>query len=144
MRNKELFPKFKNRRGNAIVGLIIVLLLIGLVYGFQRYRKSHTPDPDTAKDLTPWKEWQLREKSEKPVPPISEKQAKITGAIKFDVIARLPGTESSRGELALFVGPEGQIGGNWSGSYSNDKKDSFGVIAGGKMHPLISGRLNGY
>ncbi len=138
MRNKKLFPESKSRRGNAIIGLIVVLLLVGLVYGLQRYRKSHTPDPDTAQDLTPWKEWQLREKSEKPVPPISDKQAKIPGAIKFDVIARLPGTENSRGELALFVGPEGQIGGNWSGSYSNDKKDSFDVQNGrfdGKVYP---------
>ena len=138
MSNIELFPKSKNRRGNAIVGLIVVLLLVGLVYGFHRYRKSHTPDPDTAKDLTPWKEWQLREKSEKPIPPISDKQAKIPGALKFDVIVRLPGTENSRGELALLISSEGQIGGNWSGSYSNDKKDSFDIQNGrfdGKVYP---------
>lgn len=138
MRNRELFPESKSRRGNAIIGLIVVLLLVGLVYGVQRYMKSHTPDPDTAKDLTPWKEWRLREKSEKPLPPISEKQAKIPGAIKFDVIARLPGTDNPRGELTLFVGSEGQISGNWSGSYFNDKKDSFDVQGGrfdGKVYP---------
>jgi hypothetical protein len=138
MRNKELFLGSKNRRGNAIVGLIIVLLLVAVVYGVQRYMKSHTPDPDTAQDLTPWKEWRLREKSEKPVPTISEKQAKIPGSIKFDMIARLPGTTDSRGELSLFIGSEGQIYGNWSGTYSNDKKDNFDVQNGrfdGKVYP---------
>lgn len=138
MRNKELFSESKSRRGNAIVGLIIVLLLVAVVYGVQRYMKSHTPDPDTAQDLTPWKEWQLREKSEKPVPPISEKQAKVTGAIKFDMNAHLMGTEDPRGELALFVGSEGQISGNWSGTYSNDKKDNIDVQNGrfdGKVYP---------
>jgi hypothetical protein len=138
MRNKEFFSSSKSRRGNAIVGLIIVLLLAAVVYGVQRYMKSHTPDPDTAQDLTPWKEWQLREKSEKPVPPISDKQAKIPGAIKFDVIARLAGTENSRGELALSIGDQGQMYGNWSGTYSNDKKDTIDVQNGrfdGKVYP---------
>jgi hypothetical protein len=114
------------------------LLLVAVVYGVQRYMKSHTPDPDTAKDLTPWTEWRLREKSEKPVPPISDKQAKIPGTIKFDMIARLPGTTDSRGELALAIGSEGQIIGNWSGTYSNDKKDNFDVQNGrfdGKVYP---------
>lgn len=138
MRNEELSPKSKSRRGNAIVGLIIVLLLVAVVYGVQRYMKSHTPDPDTAQDLTPWKEWRLREKAEKPVPPISEKQAKLSAAIKFDMNARLLGTEDPRGDLVLFVSSEGQISGNWSGTYSNDKKDNFDVQGGrfdGKVFP---------
>ena len=101
--------------------------------------KSHTlTDPDTAQDLTPWKEWRLREKSEKPVPPISEKQAKLSAAIKFDMNARLLGTEDPRGDLVLFVSPEGQISGDWSGTYSNDKKDNFDVQGGrfdGKVFP---------
>jgi hypothetical protein len=138
MRNKELFAKSQNRRGNAVIGLIVILLLVGVVYGVQRYRKSHTPDPDTAKDLTPWKEWQLREKSEKLVPPISEKQAKIPSLIKFDMNARLPGTEDSRGELAIFISPEGHVTGDWSGIYSNAKRDNFDVQVGrfeGKVFP---------
>ncbi|MGD0571386.1 MAG: hypothetical protein ABSB11_00020 [Sedimentisphaerales bacterium] len=138
MRNKELFSGYKSRRGNAIVGLIIVLLLVAVVYGVQRYMKSHTPDPDTAQDLTPWKEWRLREKPEKPVPPISEKQAKIPGTIKFDMNARLLGTETPRGDLVLSVGSEGQIYGDWSGTYSNDKRDNFDVQNGhfdGKVYP---------
>ena len=136
MRNK--FSGYKSRRGNAVVGLIIILLLAAVVYGVQRYMKSHTPDPDTAQDLTPWKEWRLREKSEKPVPAISEKQAKIPGSIKFDMIARMPGTTDSRGELTLVIGSEGHIGGNWSGTYSNDKRDNFDVQGGrfdGKVFP---------
>jgi hypothetical protein len=138
MRNREIFSESRSRRGNAIVGIIVVLLLVAVVYGIGRYRKSHTPDPDTAQDLTPWKEWQLREKSKKPVLPISEKQAKIPGGVKFDVIARQLGTENSRGELALFISSEGQMGGSWSGSYSNDKKDSFDIQGGrfdGKVYP---------
>jgi hypothetical protein len=138
MRNKELFAKFQSRRGNAIVGLIIILLLVAVVYGVQRYMKSHTPDPDIVQDLTPWKEWRLREKSEKPVPPITEKQAKIPGALKFDMTPRLQGTEDSRGELALHVSSEGAIYGNWSGTYSNAKKDNIDVQNGrfdGKAYP---------
>jgi hypothetical protein len=138
MRNKELFQEYKNRRGNAVVGLIIVLLLVAVVYGFQRYMKSHTPNPDTAQDLTPWKEWRIREKSEKPVPPISANQAKIPGSIKFDMNAHLPGTENSRGELNLFIGSEGHVTGAWSGIYSNEKRDNFDVQGGrfeGKCFP---------
>jgi hypothetical protein len=138
MRSKELFPEYKSRRGNAVVGLIVVLLLVVVVFGFQRYQKSHTPNPDTANDLKPWKEWRLREKSEKPVGPISEKQAKIPGSIKFDMNAHLPGTEDSRGELALFIGSEGQVTGAWSGIYSNAKRDNFDVQGGrfeGKVFP---------
>ena len=138
MKNNQLFRKSGSRQGNAVAGLIIILLLVAIVFGVQRYMKSHTPDPDTAQDLTPWKEWRLREKSEKPVPPISEKQAKIPGSIKFDMTARLPGTENSRGELALSIGSEGQMYGNWSGTYSNDKKDIFDVQGGrfdGKVFP---------
>jgi len=138
MRNKKLFQESQSRQGNAIVGLIIVLLLVAVVYGFQRYTKSHTPDPDTAQDLMPWKEWRLREKSEKTGPPISEKQAKLTGTIKFDMNAHLPATDDPRGELSLFVGSEGQISGAWSGTYSNDKKDNFDVQGGrfdGKVFP---------
>ena len=52
--------------------------------------------------------------------------------------ARLPGTENSRGELTLSIGSEGQMYGNWSGTYSNDKKDIFDVQGGrfdGKVFP---------
>jgi hypothetical protein len=127
MRNNELFLKSNSRRGDALIFLLIALILGAAIYGLQRYAKSHTPDPDKVQGLVPWQEWQLREKSEKPVPPISEKQAKIPGTIKFDMNAHMPGTDDPRGELILFIGSEGKMGGSWSGTYSNDKKDNFDV-----------------
>lgn len=129
MRNKELFPESRSRRGDALIFLLIALILGTAIYGLQRYMKSHTlkQDPDTAQDLTPWKEWRLREKSEKPVPPISETQAKISKTIRFDTNVYLPGTNDPRGELTLYFSPQGIISGTWSGVYYNDKKDNFDV-----------------
>ena len=143
MRNKEFFSESKNRRGDALIFLLIALILGAAIYGLQRYMKSHTPnqDPDTAQDLTPWKEWRLRQKSEKPAQPISEKQAKIPGTIRFDTNAHLPGTADSRGELTLFVTPKGQISGAWSGTYYNDKKDAFDIQGGGFNGKAYPGKI---
>ena len=63
MRNKELFSESKSRQGDALIFLLIALILGAALYGLQHYMNSHTlkQDPDTTQDLTPWKEWRLRE-----------------------------------------------------------------------------------
>ncbi len=137
MRNKG-FPK--NHPGNAGVILIAILVLVGVVIGVQKYMKSHAPNPDTAMDLPIWKEWRIREKSEKPAVPISDKQVKIPGMVAYDMTARLKGTEDSRGELRISVSQE-SVFGIWSGTYSNDKKDNFDVQGGGFEGKVFPGKI---
>jgi hypothetical protein len=95
------------RRGNALIGLIVILVLVGVVYGVQRWLKSRTPDPDTALDLTPWKEWRVREQSQKPVPELRPEQPKITGMLKYDANVEQPKTGAAAGEVLMWITSEG-------------------------------------
>ncbi len=138
MRNGESVLGAKGRRASALLGLVVVLLLVVVVFGVQRYMKSKTPDPDTAQDLTPWKEWRIREKSEKPLPPLRAEQAKITDAIEYDANVELRGTHDARGGVLMWVTSEGQVRGNWSGNYYNEKKVNYDVQGAsfeGKVYP---------
>ncbi len=138
MRNRNLFADRRARRGDVLIVLLIIFVLAAAVYILRKYIDTHQPDPDIVNGLAPWTELELRAKSKKPTPQISREQAKISGLLKFDMNAYLKGTQESRGELSLKVTPEGQIYGTWSGTYSNDKKDSFDIQSGeysGQCYP---------
>jgi hypothetical protein len=70
MKNSNPVSSAETRRGSALIALIAILVLAGVIYGIQWWIKSKTPDPDTVMDLAPWKEWRIREESEKPIPPL--------------------------------------------------------------------------
>jgi len=85
--------------GSALVGLIVVVVLVILVASVRWYRKGAAKDPDLYDDLTPWKEWRLREASAKPPAEPSARQPAITQTLAFDTNAyrgrsRLPQTRS--------------------------------------------------
>jgi hypothetical protein len=86
--------------GSALVGLIVVVVLVVLVACVRWYRKGAAKNPDFCDDLTPWKEWRLREASAKPPAKPSAQQPAITQTLAFDTNAyrgrsRLPQTRST-------------------------------------------------
>jgi len=125
-------------RGNALLGLIAVLVLVAVVIGVQRYLKSKTPDPDTALDITPWREWNIREQSQKPVPQPSAEQPKITGSLKYDSNVEQPKSRAAAGEVIMFISPDGNVSGRWSGNFYNAKKINYDIQGAGfegKVYP---------
>ncbi len=148
MRENSMWCAAKGRRGSAIIGLVAVVVLVLIVIGVQKWLKANQPDPDVA-DLPPWKEWRLRENSQKPIPPLRQEQVRITKALEYDTNVELPGTGASaepgagqpRGEVRLMVSPEGQAWGQWSGSYYNSKKASCDIQAGGFEGKIYPGRI---
>jgi hypothetical protein len=138
MRTAESTQNNNSRRGSAGIILVIILVAAAAVYAFQAWRKSHTPDPDTSQDLMPWQEWSIREESKKPVPPISDKQPKITTSLRYDANVELTATKEPRGEVDFIITQDGEVFGAWSGTYYNQQKDNFDVQNGkfkGKVYP---------
>jgi hypothetical protein len=116
----------RNGSGSMLVGLLIVVGLALIIFGVQLYLKKTAKDPDVSLDLMPWKEWRLREASEKTQPPPSKNQADITEGIEFRASAEAKGTENTpRGDVTLKVQPDGIVIGLWSGNYYNDAKVNF-------------------
>ncbi|MGD0077642.1 MAG: hypothetical protein ABSB91_03335 [Sedimentisphaerales bacterium] len=138
MRIARSIQNDNRRRGSAGIILIIILVIAAVIFGVQKWGKSKTPDPDTAQNLMPWKEWRLREQSPKPVPPPGDKQAQITKTLKYDANVELAETKEPRGEIQMIISPDGAVLGEWSGTYYNSKKDNFDVQGGkfnGKIYP---------
>lgn len=129
----------RNRCGSALLGLLIVVALALLVCGVQLYLQKTAKDPDVCHDLMPWKEWRLREASEKVQPRASEEQPDITEVIEFMASAKAKGVENTpRGTVKLAVHPDGRVIGSWGGNYYNDTKVNFdgGGDFGGYVCPL--------
>jgi hypothetical protein len=126
------------RRASALVWLVVIVLLAFVVYGVGRWVESRTPDPDTAQGLMPWKEWRIREKSKKPADEPRVEHAKITTTLKYDANVELPETHDPRGEVIMWISPQGQVWGAWSGNYTNTKKENCDIQAGkfeGRVYP---------
>jgi hypothetical protein len=126
--------------GSALVGLVVIIVLVLLVYGVQRYLKATTPDPDIAKDLPPWKEWRLREQSQKPAAELGEQQPKMDKQLVYSMNAEMPETLDPRGEVTLNILPDGTVWGTWLGSYYNDKKENFDIQSGGFEGSVFPGK----
>jgi|GEM_PF-1483692 len=127
-----------NRRASAGIALLIVLLLVVIVLAVQWWIKSNVKDPDIVA-LPPWKEWRLRESSLKPPSQLNEQQPHITQACFFDMHARLPEDNSSRGSITLIIEPGGTVGGQWYGDYHHNTNNRFcDILAGdfsGNVYP---------
>lgn len=118
--------------------MLIILVIAAVVFGVQQWRKSHTPDPDTAQSLMPWQEWRIREQSQKPVPPLEDKQPKLMNLLKYDANVELTATKEPRGEVEMEISSDGIVYGVWSGTYYDNKKDNYDVQGGkftGKVYP---------
>lgn len=119
----------RNRPASALVGLLIVIALVFLVYFVQWYLRKTAKDPDICYDLTPWKEWRLRQSSEKPQQEPSEEQPDITETVRFDTNAEL--RSEPRGEIWLAMHPDGTVMGSWYGRYYKKPKINFDIMGGG-------------
>jgi hypothetical protein len=123
-------PRAK-RSGSAFLGLIVVILLVAIVFGVQWYLKKTAKDPDTCDSLTPWKEWQLRDSSQKPQKEPSEEQPKITEDLEYDSNLRIKGGDEPRGDIHFLIKPVGAVFGDWNGTYHKDLTTSFQILSGG-------------
>lgn len=115
--------------GSAMVGLIVVVVLVILVASVRWYHKGAAKDPDFCDDLTPWKEWRLREANAKPPAKPSAQQPGITQTLAFDTNAYMGG--EPRGAIDLVILPDGSVKGAWSGQYYKKPKINFDIMGGG-------------
>ncbi|MHC4640759.1 MAG: hypothetical protein ACYS32_03875 [Planctomycetota bacterium] len=123
---------------SPILALIIIGLLILIVFLVPRYMKATAKDTDLCYDLKPWKEWRLREASEKPIPEISSEQPALTEELKFDTNLKDKESGDPRGELAVYIGPDGSVGGSWGGAYYKGRERNFDIMGGsfgGRVYP---------
>lgn len=117
------------RFGSALVGLIVVVVLVILVASVRWYHKGAVKDPDLYDDMTPWKEWRLREASAKPPAGPSAQQPAVTQTLAFDTNAYRGG--EPRGAIDLVILPDGSVDGAWSGQYYKKPKVNSDIMSGG-------------
>ncbi|MHC4529821.1 MAG: hypothetical protein ACYS29_18265 [Planctomycetota bacterium] len=118
------------RFGSALVALVILVVLICVVFGVKLYLKRPPPDPDMAEDLAPWTEWEIRESIQKRPVPVSAQQPKITMPLEYSMNVRLAGKTDPRGNLDLFIGPDGAVGGLWYGWYYKTRQINCDIMGG--------------
>ena len=125
----SLQAAYRRWRGfSPVIALIVIAILVLLVVLGKRYVKMTQKDPDLCYDLKPWKEWRLREASEKPIPEPLPEMPVITEDLKFDTNLKKKGSTDPRGELLLYIGTDGGVGGNWSGTYYKGRERNFDII----------------
>ncbi|MBW8040800.1 MAG: hypothetical protein FVQ85_12460 [Planctomycetes bacterium] len=139
MRGIDLRPVPRRYRGiSPILALLLIAALFCAVVGVKWYMKANVKDPDLCDDLMAWKEWRLREASEKPIQKPSAEHPVITEGFKFDTnLSEKDGTEP-RGELLFFVGPDGGVAGSWHGLYWKTRERNVQIMGGdfaGKAYP---------
>jgi hypothetical protein len=113
------------------MALLLIAVLVGIVIFVQWHMKATIKDPDLYDYPEPWKEWRVRESSEKPVQEISAEQPAMTEALKYDTNLSEKDSKEPRGELILIIGSEGGVGGNWNGFYHKGRERSFQIMGGG-------------
>jgi len=123
---------------SPIVALVVIAVLVCVVVGVRWYMKSTVPDPDLCDDLKPWKEWRIRQASQKPRQEPSDEQPDITKLLRFDTNLRDEDGNMPRGELALAIVSDGSVSGRWYGTYHKERTRSFQIMGGdfeGKVWP---------
>jgi hypothetical protein len=126
------------RGGTGIFLLLVIVVVIIAGYGVRWWIKRNAADPDTAQGLSPWVEWNLRQSSQKPFPELRQEQPKITESLKYMASAEAMETRDTRGEVHVFISPEDDVWGMWSGNYYDSNKVNCEVQAGrfeGRIHP---------
>jgi hypothetical protein len=95
-------------------------------------------DPDLYDYPEAWKEWRVREASEKPIQEPSAEHPDITEGLKFDIDLSDKESKGPRGELVFFVGPDGGVSGNWNGFYWKTRTVNIQIMGGdfdGRVYP---------
>jgi hypothetical protein len=113
------------------MALFLIACLVCFVIFLRWHLKSTIQDPDLYDYPEAWKEWRVREKSEKPIQEPSAEHPDISEDLKFDTNLSEKESKNPRGEMILFVGPNGGVGGNWNGSYHRGQTRSFQIMSGG-------------
>lgn len=128
----------RNRGDSSILALFLIACLVCIVIFLKWYLKSPVQDPDLHDYPEPWKEWRVRESSEKPGQELSAEQPDISEGLKFDTNLSDKESKEHRGEMLLFVGPGGGVAGNWNGLYHKGRARNFQIMNGGfggKVYP---------
>jgi hypothetical protein len=111
--------------------LVLIACLVCIVIFLKWYLKSSVKDPDLYDYAEAWKEWSVREASEKPIQKPSGEQPDISGGLKFDTNLSATDSKEPRGEIILFVGPGGGVAGGWNGLYHKGQSRSYQILNGG-------------
>lgn len=124
MRTSEASDRVKSNRGGH--GLLLMMLLaIAVVVVFYMVR-SWGPGVEIGTGKTdttpPWKQWQkLQVKLRKePVGRPTEEQLELSEPIGFT--AEAYEGDADRGQVAVFLTPDGNVAGDWTGQYYITKK----------------------
>jgi hypothetical protein len=120
------------------MAIFLIACLVCFVILIRWHLKSSVKDPDLYDYPEAWKEWSAREASEKPIQEPSDKQPDLSGGLKFDTNLSETDSKEPRGEMILFVGPDGGVAGNWNGLYHKGQTRSFQIMNGGfggRVHP---------
>lgn len=128
----------KNRGDSSLTALVLIACLVCIVIFLKWYLKSPVKDPDLYDYQEAWKEWRAREKSEKPAQPLSPEQPALTGLLKYDTNLSEKESKEPRGEMLLFVGPDGGVTGGWHGLYWQTRTVNIQIMGGGfdgKVYP---------
>lgn len=120
----------KKRSGSAQIVLLIIVALVGIIFFTKMYLKQKSDiDPDTVKDLTVWKEWDLRTKSDEvtlevPVPSKpSPEQAQLKEGVSYDLNVKSQDAKDPRASISISIDSSGGVWGRWYGQYyQKDKK----------------------
>jgi hypothetical protein len=113
------------------MALFLIACLVCFVIVIKWHLKSTVKDPDLYDYPEAWKEWRVREKSEKSIQEPSAEHPDISEGLKFDTNLSEKDSKEPRGEMVMLVGPDGGVGGNWNGFYHKGRTRSFQIMVGG-------------
>ncbi len=128
----------RNRGDSSLTVLILIACLVCIVIFLKWYLKSPVKDPDLYDYPEAWKEWRAREKSKKPAQPLSAEQPALTEPLKYDTTLSDIESKEPRGEMILFVSPDGGVFGVWNGLYWKTRTVNIQLMGGdfdGKVYP---------
>lgn len=140
----------RNRGDSYLWILVLIACLVFIVIFLKWYLKSSVQDPDLHDYPEAWKEWSVREASKKPSQEPSAVQPDISEGVKIETNLSDKESGEPRGEMILFVGPDGGVAGNWNGLYHKGESRSYQILNGGfggrvypaKVYRSESGRVD--
>jgi hypothetical protein len=121
--------KARKSNGYAMIILIVIIGLGILVFFLQKAGvfKPKLEDPNTP-GIMPWAEWKARQmlQDQSQSPPA---EPNIPG-LKFSGNVTEPKTNDSRGQIVIYVGPQGAAG-DWSGTYYKGPEEMYDITSAG-------------
>ncbi len=139
MRPIHLRSGVRRCRGiSPVMALFLIVCLVCFVIVIKWHLKSMIKDPDLYDYPEAWKEWGVREKSDKPAQELSTEHPDISEGLKFDMYLSDKDSNEPRGEMVLFVGPGDGVAGTWKGLYYKGRTLNYEIMGGefgGKVYP---------